>query len=113
MRLLGERWTTPRARPWTKAPGCWASGSRRPCLSRAHHGDRDRFDFPVGLRADNLGFSFSGLKTSLLYKLKAMDGGGQLRDELPHWPPVTRPSSRPLSASSFGPWISTTRQPPS
>ncbi len=44
--------------------------------SAAHDGDRDRYDFPVGLKSkDNLDFSFSGLKTSLLYKLKAMDGG--------------------------------------
>jgi N6-L-threonylcarbamoyladenine synthase len=52
--------------------------------SAAHHGDRDRFDFPVGLKSkDNLDFSFSGLKTSLLYKLKAMDGE-RLREEVPH-----------------------------
>ena len=50
----------------------------------AHDGDRDRYDFPVGLKAkDNLDFSFSGLKTSLLYKLKAMDRE-RLREELPH-----------------------------
>ena len=46
-----------------------------PAISRAaSDGDRGRHDFPVGLRdRDNLDFSFSGLKTSLLYKLKAMD----------------------------------------
>jgi N6-L-threonylcarbamoyladenine synthase len=50
----------------------------------AQDGDRDRYDFPVGLKSkNNLDFSFSGLKTSLLYKLKAMDGG-QLRKELAH-----------------------------
>jgi N6-L-threonylcarbamoyladenine synthase len=56
-----------------------------PAISRAaHNGDRDRFDFPVGLKSkDNLDFSFSGLKTSLLYKLKAMDEE-RLRQELPH-----------------------------
>ncbi|HEV8044514.1 MAG TPA: tRNA (adenosine(37)-N6)-threonylcarbamoyltransferase complex transferase subunit TsaD, partial [Rubrobacter sp.] len=36
----------------------------------ARDGDRDRHDFPVGLKERaNLDFSFSGLKTSLLYKL--------------------------------------------
>jgi len=50
----------------------------------ARDGDRDRYDFPVGLKArDDLDFSFSGLKTSLLYKLKAIDGE-RLREELPH-----------------------------
>ena len=52
--------------------------------SAAHDGDRDRYDFPVGLKSkDNLDFSFSGLKTSLLYKLKALDEE-RLREELPH-----------------------------
>ena len=52
--------------------------------SAARDGDRDRYDFPVGLKSkDNLNFSFSGLKTSLLYKLKAMDEE-RLRVELPH-----------------------------
>src|SRR5688572_16629200 len=56
-----------------------------PEISRAaQDGDRDRYDFPVGLKnKDNLDFSFSGLKTSLLYKLKAMERG-RLPEELPH-----------------------------
>jgi N6-L-threonylcarbamoyladenine synthase len=56
-----------------------------PEISRAaNHGDPGRHDFPVGLRdKKNLDFSFSGLKTSLLYKLKAMDRE-QLSEELPH-----------------------------
>jgi len=56
-----------------------------PVISEAAcDGDRDRHDFPVGLKGrDNLNFSFSGLKTSLLYKLKAMDGE-RFREELPH-----------------------------
>ena len=43
-----------------------------PALQRAAEGgDRARYDFPVGLKdKNNLDFSFSGLKTSLLYKLK-------------------------------------------
>jgi tRNA N6-adenosine threonylcarbamoyltransferase len=56
-----------------------------PAISRAaRDGEPGRHDFPVGLRdKNNLDFSFSGLKTSLLYKLKAMDRG-RLDEELPH-----------------------------
>ena len=56
-----------------------------PAISRAaRDGDPGRFDFPVGLKdKNNLDFSFSGLKTSLLYKLKAMDRE-QLDEERPH-----------------------------
>ena len=56
-----------------------------PEISRtARDGDADRHDFPVGLRdKNNLDFSFSGLKTSLLYKVKPMDRD-QLLEELPH-----------------------------
>lgn len=47
-------------------------------------GDPHRYEFPIGLKDKaSLDFSFSGLKTSLLYKLKAMDEI-QVRDELPH-----------------------------
>jgi N6-L-threonylcarbamoyladenine synthase len=56
-----------------------------PAISRAaRDGDPDRYEFPVGLKdKNNLDFSFSGLKTSLLYKLKAMDKE-RLSEELPH-----------------------------
>ena len=56
-----------------------------PAISEAARGgDLNRYDFPVGLKdKNNLDFSFSGLKTSLLYKLKAMDEEG-VRRELPH-----------------------------
>jgi N6-L-threonylcarbamoyladenine synthase len=47
-------------------------------------GDRERYDFPVALKGrDNLDFSFSGLKTSLLYELKRL-GEERTRQELPH-----------------------------
>src|SRR3712207_8886643 len=50
----------------------------------AEGGDPTRHEFPVGLKnRDNLDFSFSGLKTSLLYKLKGLDDDG-FREELPH-----------------------------
>jgi len=56
-----------------------------PALQRAGQtGDPNRHDFPVGLKdKSNLDFSFSGLKTSLLYRLKAMDEA-EVREELPH-----------------------------
>ena len=56
-----------------------------PAISKAaRDGDPSRYEFPVALKEkDNLDFSFSGLKTSLLYKLKALDESGA-REELPH-----------------------------
>ena len=56
-----------------------------PALQRAaYEGDRERYDFPVALREkNNLDFSFSGLKTSLLYRLRAL-GEERVREELPH-----------------------------
>src|SRR5829696_5922611 len=56
-----------------------------PALQRAARGgDRARYDFPVALKEkNNLDFSFSGLKTSLLYKLKRL-GEERSREELPH-----------------------------
>ena len=50
----------------------------------AHGGDRERYDFPVALKEkSNLDFSFSGLKTSLLYRLRAL-GEERVREEMPH-----------------------------
>ena len=56
-----------------------------PAISKAAvDGDPSRYDFPVGLKdKSNLDFSFSGLKTSLLYRLKALDEE-QVLEELPH-----------------------------
>lgn len=56
-----------------------------PAISRAAvGGDPERHEFPVALKGKTkLDFSFSGLKTSLLYKLKAMDAD-EVRAELPH-----------------------------
>src|ERR687893_819433 len=56
-----------------------------PALQRAAHGgDRERYDFPVALKGKyNLDFSFSGLKTSLLYKLKDL-GEERACEELSH-----------------------------
>ena len=54
-----------------------------PAISKAAaDGDPTLYDFPVGLKdKKNLDFSFSGLKTSLLYKLKALNEE-QVREEL-------------------------------
>jgi N6-L-threonylcarbamoyladenine synthase len=56
-----------------------------PALQKAAQGgDRNRYEFPVALKArDNLDFSFSGLKTSLLYRLKDL-GEERTREELQH-----------------------------
>jgi N6-L-threonylcarbamoyladenine synthase len=56
-----------------------------PALQKAAaEGDDARYDFPVALRdGKNLNFSFSGLKTSLLYKIRGMSGE-EVRAELPH-----------------------------
>jgi N6-L-threonylcarbamoyladenine synthase len=56
-----------------------------PALQRvAEDGDPERYEFPVALKERrNLDFSFSGLKTSLLYRLKKMEED-KVREELPH-----------------------------
>ena len=56
-----------------------------PAISEAARlGDSARYGFPVALKEkNNLDFSFSGLKTSLLYRLKALDEE-DVREELPH-----------------------------
>jgi N6-L-threonylcarbamoyladenine synthase len=86
MRLLGETLDDAAGEAMDKGARMLGLGfPGGPAISNAaRDGDRDRYDFPVGLKSkDNLDFSFSGLKTSLLYKLKAMDGE-QLSEELPH-----------------------------
>ncbi len=56
-----------------------------PALSKAAQGgDAGRYTFPVALKGkNNLDFSFSGLKTSLLYKLEGLDAKG-VQEQLPH-----------------------------
>ena len=45
----------------------------------AREGDPDAFDFPVGMRrGDSLDFSFSGLKTALVYKVRELGPEGTL-----------------------------------
>src|ERR671921_133035 len=86
MRLLGETLDDAAGEALDKGARMLGLGfPGGPEISRAAQGaDRDRYDFPVGLKnRDNLDFSFSGLKTSLLYKLKALDED-EFREELPH-----------------------------
>jgi N6-L-threonylcarbamoyladenine synthase len=86
MRLLGETLDDAAGEALDKGARMLGLGfPGGPEISKAaRYGDADRYDFPIGLKGrDNLDFSFSGLKTSLLYKLKAMNEE-QLGEELPH-----------------------------
>ncbi len=86
MRLLGETLDDAAGEALDKGARMLGLGfPGGPEISRAAEGgDPARHDFPVGLKnRDNLDFSFSGLKTSLLYKLKALDEE-ESRRELPH-----------------------------
>jgi len=86
MNLLGETLDDAAGEALDKAARMLGLGfPGGPAISRAAlDGDRDRYEFPVGLKdRNNLDFSFSGLKTSLLYKLKGMDRE-QVIEELPH-----------------------------
>lgn len=76
MRLLGETLDDAAGEALDKGARMLGLGfPGGPVLSKvAEGGDPGRHDFPVGLKGKSeLDFSFSGLKTSLLYKLKAMN----------------------------------------
>ncbi len=86
MRLLGETLDDAAGEALDKGARMLGLGfPGGPALQKAaQSGDRERYDFPVALKGkDNLDFSFSGLKTSLLYKLKEL-GEERAREELPH-----------------------------
>ena len=86
MRLLGETLDDAAGEALDKGARMLGLGfPGGPALQRAAQGGgRERYDFPVALKdRDNLDFSFSGLKTSLLYKLKRL-GEERSREELPH-----------------------------
>jgi N6-L-threonylcarbamoyladenine synthase len=86
MRLLGETLDDAAGEALDKGARMLGLGfPGGPEISKAaESGDPTRHEFPVGLKnRDNLDFSFSGLKTSLLYKLKALDGE-DARRERPH-----------------------------
>jgi N6-L-threonylcarbamoyladenine synthase len=50
----------------------------------AEHGDPHAFDFPIAARVEGLDFSFAGLKTALLYKIRDLgeDGTQERRADL-------------------------------
>ncbi len=86
MRLLGETLDYAAGEALDKGARMLGLGfPGGPALSKAAEGgDPDRYDFPVGLKGKaDLDFSFSGLKTNLLYKLKAMDAD-EVSRELVH-----------------------------
>ncbi|MDQ3740741.1 MAG: tRNA (adenosine(37)-N6)-threonylcarbamoyltransferase complex transferase subunit TsaD [Actinomycetota bacterium] len=54
-----------------------------PALERlARDGDPQAFDFPLGHGVEGLNFSFAGLKTALLYRLREWEGGEPPRADL-------------------------------
>ena len=73
-----RRSTTRRERPSTRAHVCSASAIRagRRSTALAEGGDASAFAFPVA-RVDGLDFSFSGVKTALLYAVRDL-----IREEL-------------------------------
>lgn len=86
MRLLGETLDDAAGEALDKGARMLGLGfPGGPAISRAASGgDPGRYEFPVALKdKDNLDFSFSGLKTSLLYKLQGL-GEDRVREELPH-----------------------------
>ena len=62
----------PPGRPSTRARGCWDCGyPGGPALERlAGAGDPDAFEFPTASAVGGLDFSFAGIKTALLYRLR-------------------------------------------
>ena len=72
MRSSARRSTTPPARRSTRGRGCSDSAIRAaPALERlARDGDPEAFRFPTGQKLAGLDFSFAGLKTALLYRVR-------------------------------------------
>ena len=88
MRLLGETLDDAAGEALDKGARMLGLGfPGGPALQKAAReagGERDRYEFPVALKEKgNLDFSFSGLKTSLLYKLRDLGEEG-VREELPY-----------------------------
>ncbi len=86
MRLLGETLDDAAGEALDKGARMLGLGfPGGPAISKAAvNGDPARYDFPVALKEkDSLDFSFSGLKTSLLYRVRDLPDGW-LRDEVPH-----------------------------
>ena len=119
-RRSARRSTTPPARRSTRARACSGSATRaapRSTGSRAR-AIPEAFDFPVA-RVPGLDFSFSGLKTALLYAVRELDAGraraaprrprgelpardraGARRADAARRPSASAPSGSPSSAAS-------------
>ena len=81
-RCSARRSTTPPARRSTRRRGCSASAIRagRRSSARPRDGDPGAFEFPVAMTNDpRLDFSFSGLKTALLYAVRELGADGHAR----------------------------------
>ena len=98
-RSSARRSTTPPARRSTRAPGCSASATpaARRSTGSPRDGDPAAFDFPRSAPGDGLDFSFSGLKTSLLYTVRDL-GEARPSGAAPTSPPPT--SARSSTRSS-------------
>ena len=86
MRLLGETLDDAAGEALDKGARMLGLGfPGGPAISKAAvDGDPTRYEFPVALKEkDSLDFSFSGLKTSLLYRVRDLPDG-RLHDEVPH-----------------------------
>ena len=98
-RCSERRSTTRPARRSTRARGCSASATRAAprSIGSAREGDAEAFSFPVA-RLDGLDFSFSGVKTALLYAVRDLGDGAEERR--PISPRAT--SARSCARSSSG-----------
>lgn len=88
MRLLGETLDDAAGEALDKGARMLGLGfPGGPAISKVVYeagGDPARYEFPVALKEKtNLDFSFSGLKTSLLYRIRDLPDG-RLHDEVPH-----------------------------
>ena len=70
--MLGQTLDDAAGEAFDKGRGCWASATRAaPRSSAAADGDPEAFEFPVAMTRDpGLDFSFSGLKTALVYQVR-------------------------------------------
>ena len=77
--------------------------SGRPAIQRAAEGgDAQAFDFPVAMSERGLDFSFSGLKTSLVYRVRDLGRRGDASAAGPTSPPPSRGRSSISSSPSSG-----------
>ena len=94
-RCSGRRWTTLRARPSTRAPACSASAipAVLPSTGWRARAIPRRSTFPRSAPGE-LDFSFSGLKTALLYAIRDLGDAGRASA-----PPIWRPRTSVRSST--------------